>query len=342
MPNKKFQCGSVPSPKDNRDYISTAIIPQDIQVPRRLMWGAPVIREQGAFGTCVGFGAAALKNIQEVAQKDYIDGGFSPLFIYTLCKQQDGYPNIEGTFIHLAMENLTKVGIPTEKRFPYEQLVAPCQIPIIPEYIKTEAATYKIKTYASIPLVDIDALKRALLVSPVVMGAQVRDTFMFPAYGGWIAAPYGTYYGGHCVIIDGYDDDMTHDFDGETTRKGFVRIVNSWGEDWGDNGYGYISYEDLKKPEFVYEMYSSVDLIVNQPEPPKYYKVQVGAFSIKENCQKMVDRVKAAGFPTYIPPKDEDGLYRVQVGAYSIKDNAYDMRNKLLAAGFAGAFIVYK
>ena len=43
MPNKKFQCGSVPSPKDNRDYISTAIIPQDIQVPRRLMWGAFIV-----------------------------------------------------------------------------------------------------------------------------------------------------------------------------------------------------------------------------------------------------------------------------------------------------------
>ena len=342
MSNKKFPCGSIPSPEDNRNFISTAIIPQDIVVPSKFSWGAPIIREQGGFGTCVGFGAAALKNIQEVAQNDYIDGGFSPLFIYTLCKQQDGYPNIEGTFIHLAMKNLFDIGITTENKFPYSQLVSPCQVPTIPENIKTDAAIYKIKTYTAVPLLDINALKKAILVSPVVTGLQVRDTFMFPAYGGWIEAPRGTYYGGHCIIFDGFDDDMVHTFDGQTTRKGFIRVVNSWGTDWGNKGYGYISYEDFKKPEFIYEMWASADLVVNQPDPPKYYKVQVGAYGVKANAQKMVDKLKAAGFPTYIPPIGADGLYRIQVGAFLIKDNAYLLRDKLIAAGFSGAFIVYK
>ena len=71
-------------------------LPQDIEVPRKFMWPVPIIREQGYFGTCVGFGAAMLKNIQETAQKDYVEGGFSPLFIYSLCKQQDRLPRYWG------------------------------------------------------------------------------------------------------------------------------------------------------------------------------------------------------------------------------------------------------
>lgn len=345
-----FKCGSIPSPPDARNFISTAIIPQDIEVPRKFMWPVPIIREQGYFGTCVGFGAAMLKNIQETAQKDYVEGGFSPLFIYSLCKQQDGYPDIEGTFIQLAMDNLVKLGIATEKKFPYEQLVSPCQPPAIPDSVMKEAEPYKLKTYAAVPIGDIAALKKALLVSPVTIGAQVRDSFMFPAYGGWVAAPHGMYHGGHCFVIQGFDDDMEHDFDGETHRKGFIRVANSWGEDWGDKGFGYISYEDLAKSEFVYELWSSVDVIVAppqpvdpvKPQPVKYWKVQVGAYAMKANAQNMVDKLKAAGFPTYLPPRDADGLQRVQVGAFKLKENAYNLQKTLVAAGFAGAFVVLK
>lgn len=50
----------------------------------------------------------------------------------------------------------------------------------------------------------------------------------------------------------------------------------------------------------------------------------------------MLAKVKAAGFDTYMV--QADGMYKIQVGAYSIKENADAMLAKVKAAGF-DAFI---
>ena len=71
-----------------------------------------------------------------------------------------------------------------------------------------------------------------------------------------------------------------------------------------------------------------------KPTSGKTYTVQVGAFSIKGNAQKMQHKLKAAGFDTVI--KQNGKLYTVQVGAYSVKANAEAMQKKLKDAGFAG------
>ena len=62
------------------------------------------------------------------------------------------------------------------------------------------------------------------------------------------------------------------------------------------------------------------------------YRVQTGAFSVKENADRMLEKVKAAGFDTYMV--QIDGMYKIQVGAYSVKSNADAMATKLKAAGF--------
>jgi C1A family cysteine protease len=43
--------------------------------------------------------------------------------------------------------------------------------------------------------------------------------------------------GGHCVVAVGYDD---------ATRR--FKIRNSWTEEWGDKGYGYMDYEYVIDP----------------------------------------------------------------------------------------------
>ena len=344
----QFREGCVPSPKDDRDYISTAVIPKDMILPRKVSWGLPIIRDQGRFGSCVGFGTAGLKNIQENEQKDYIDGGFSPLFIYTLCKEQDGIPNQEGTYIRIGMQTLLDLGVSPEKLFPYSLLQSPLIFPKVPESVKQSAIRYNLKSYVSVPK-DITALKQALTISPIVAGVMVYENFFNPE-NGFIATPAGYRAGGHCILFCGYDDDMTHTYSNGKTKKGFIKFANSWGDYWGANGYGYIAYDDLTYSNFVYEMWSSVDNIVEPIKPPtppptpvtKYYKVQVGAFKVKANCQNFVSIVKDAGFSTYMPPIDADGLYRVQCGAFLVKANADRLKAKLIESGFKDAFIVYK
>lgn len=66
------------------------------------------------------------------------------------------------------------------------------------------------------------------------------------------------------------------------------------------------------------------------------FRVQVGAYSKKENAENMQKRVVAAGFSTYMVKVD--GLYKIQVGAYSVLKNAESMELKVEAAGF-NAFI---
>lgn len=62
------------------------------------------------------------------------------------------------------------------------------------------------------------------------------------------------------------------------------------------------------------------------------YRVQTGAFSNKTNADAMLQKVKAAGFDTYMVKVDN--LYKIQVGAFSKKANADAMAAKLKAAGF--------
>lgn len=66
------------------------------------------------------------------------------------------------------------------------------------------------------------------------------------------------------------------------------------------------------------------------------YRVQTGAFSNKDNADRMLEKVKAAGYDTYMV--QVDGLYKIQVGAYSVKSNADAMLAKIKESGF-DAFI---
>ena len=51
-------------------------------------------------------------------------------------------------------------------------------------------------------------------------------------------------FGGHAMCIIGYDDRM---------EGGAFQIMNSWGNDWGQNGIAYVRYADFKS--FVREAY---------------------------------------------------------------------------------------
>lgn len=80
-----------------------------------------------------------------------------------------------------------------------------------------------------------------------------------------------------------------------------------------------------------------------EPEKPvvsgTLYRVQVGAYSKKENADNQLKAVKAKGFDAFIT--QVDGLYKVQVGAYSVKANAEAQLAKVKASGF-DAFITTK
>ena len=54
--------------------------------------------------------------------------------------------------------------------------------------------------------------------------------------------------GGHAVVAVGYDDKITISNSADDTEtKGAILIRNSWGETWGDAGYGWLPYDYILK-----------------------------------------------------------------------------------------------
>lgn len=93
---------------------------------------------------------------------------------------------------------------------------------------------------------DVDSVVGALLErGPLVAGLSWYESLGKTVdSGGWTLCRLerdDPILGGHCVLLNGIDLDLT--IDGVT---GFVRLKNSWGTNWGDGGHVMISIEDLK------------------------------------------------------------------------------------------------
>ena len=91
-------------------------------------------------------------------------------------------------------------------------------------------------------------------------------------------------------------------------------------------------------PDIVTKVNAQLGATTDTPatESSTLYRVQVGAYSVKSNADKQLEKVKAAGFDTYMVKVGN--LYKIQVGAFSKKANADAMMQKIKAAGFS-AFI---
>ncbi len=73
-------------------------------------------------------------------------------------------------------------------------------------------------------------------------------------------------------------------------------------------------------------------------DPEKLYRVQVGSFRDKSNAERMLNSLLMEGFPAFMIY--EDGLYKVQVGAFRYLSNAIKMEHRLRCFRYS-TFIVY-
>lgn len=96
-------------------------------------------------------------------------------------------------------------------------------------------------------------------------------------------------------------------------------------------------YLQSKFPDIVekvnQKLNAATEVVIPTPAVTELYRVQLGAFAVKENAERLLNEAKAIASDAFIVEKD--GLYKVQVGAFSVKANAEALANKLKKQGFA-------
>lgn len=258
----EFKLGAVASQPDHRDYIYAKLVGVSTNLPTSFFYDRIPVNKQ-VIGDCVGQSSRAIKYIQERKNYPRFSYDFAPDFIYSECKKRDGAPNDEGTQPKVAMDVLKSIG--AAKKGLYGDLTVNVPRPDATQTAYEDAKQFQIGAYAKIQ--TLDEIKTALVNEGPVLGAVVvTDTFEKCEPGGFIPLG-GTPLGGHAICIDGYDDNMTHTYADGKTRTGFLRFVNSWGEGWGDKGYGYLPYDFVTFRAdiglaFFQEAWSSVDVIL--------------------------------------------------------------------------------
>lgn len=222
--------------------------------------------DQGSIGSCVGwstcYGALttqyAIRN--KWTDKEKITAkAFSALFLYNLVKAND-YTCGGGTYIPVAMGKLKTTGTCFDKQFIRNN----CAV-LPPDSLKAVAKQFAIEDYMSLftttddSKLKIQKTKQSLAENkPVVIGMTLLDNFTnisktdpvwHPEKGlGWPT-------GGHAMTVIGYDD-----------GKEQFELLNSWGEDWGENGYCYVKYNDYAKYcRYAFQMHLRPEGSANTP-----------------------------------------------------------------------------
>ncbi len=215
----------------------------------------PTPKSQGQHGTCVGWSTAyAGMTILESVHKNRTDketitsNTFSPGFVYKQIKNSsDTYCQL-GSSIADALNIMKTKGV-----CKYTDMTEVNCPAFISPSVFSKAAKYKIKDYAKIfGMFDsknykITAVKKSISQNnPVIIGMNTPKSF-YTAKGEWNPTESSSLtYSGHAMCIIGYDD---------TKFGGAFEIMNSWGTQWGNNGYIWISYENFHKfVKYAYEM----------------------------------------------------------------------------------------
>lgn len=193
------------------------------------------IENQGQIGSCVSNAVVGLFEYQlnknQPKESRAID--LSRLFVYYNSRALESNPPIKdvGSTISLAIESLRKYGVCEEMNWPYSEESKNTE-PSTQSYIK--ASDYKI-LQSFVVKKELDSIKKCLSSGfPIIFGAKISTTFGNNKFIQKIKKGEKEHleHSRHSMLICGYKN---------IKDKLWFIVRNSWGEDWCEKGYCYMS-----------------------------------------------------------------------------------------------------
>ena len=223
------------------------VLPNSVSL---VQWFSP-IEDQGQLGSCTAnAGVGMVEYFERRAFGKHVDA--SRLFLYKATRNLMMQKGDSGAFLRTAMGALVLFGVPPEEYWPYN----------IANFDKEPTAfCYAFaQNYQAISYYRLDppgtTPAQLLLQIKTNLAAGLPSMFGFTVYSSISQAgnddgkiPYPTkgekIEGGHAIVVAGYDDTMKikNAIVGGVETTGAFLIRNSWGADWGQNGYGWLPYE---------------------------------------------------------------------------------------------------
>jgi len=234
-------CGLV-EPEDWQDDANfDNLISITSPLPAKWDWrdegGVTPIKNQGACGSCWAFGTVGvLESVIKIKSGDTVD--LSEQWLVSCNK--NGWGCNGGWWAHAYHDGQAGkcggTGAVLEADFPYSASDKPCNGPYQHHYLLQDndgdGKSWKyVGRQNSIP--SVEQIKQAISTYGPVAAAVYVDS-AFQAYTGGVFNGKGDGNVNHAIILVGWDDNQGKD--------GVWILRNSWGTDWGEDGYMRIEY----------------------------------------------------------------------------------------------------
>lgn len=171
-------------------------------------WHSAGVMDQGNTPHCVAY--SGIKYLTAGPKRNTVN--IPNLYeLYKECQRNDEWPgeDYDGTSVRALMKILKKKGYVSEYRWAW----------------------------------DVDTtVAHVLQHGPVIIGSPWYYDMHWPDKNGYLNVS-GRLVGGHAYTVIGAHNDRKNP-DGS---RGALRVLNSWGRNWGQNGRAWLSYDGFKK-----------------------------------------------------------------------------------------------